>query len=204
MCFTQQDNFERKPGLPEFRLVDYPPKDVSVRRRNARFRWISTPASKVFAYISFDSIGSNLKHMMAKKTQITIPNHNFVPSSNILRHQIFFCPIPNQSWREIQPLAKVATRKKGGQAKRPTLSESNIYFVRHATTTKHKSESHQELKQHVIVVFHGLYQIQLSPRLPDNDADLAIRNNRSYLVNICRIMNIAHIFGFTTLFSLPW
>jgi hypothetical protein len=97
---------------------------------------------------------------------------------------------------------KVVTLQKGGNADRRTFRESNAYFARHATTTKQKSEPYQELKQYVIVIFNGLYKIRLSPRHPDNDPDLAIRNNRSYLIEICRITNIEHIFGFNTLFSL--
>jgi hypothetical protein len=54
------------------------------------------------------------------------------------------------------------------------------------------------------VIFNGLYKIRLSPRQPDNEPDLAIRNNRSYLIEFCRVTNIAHIFEFNTLFSLLW
>jgi hypothetical protein len=99
---------------------------------------------------------------------------------------------------------KVVALQKGGNADRRTLRESNSYFPRHATTTKQKSELYQELQQYMIVIFNGLYKIRLSPRQPDNNPDLAIRNNRSVLIEICRITNIAHIFGFNTLFSLLW
>jgi hypothetical protein len=99
---------------------------------------------------------------------------------------------------------KVVTLQIGGNADRRTFRESNAYFDRHATTAKQKSEPYQEVKQYVIVIFNELYKIRLSPRQPDNDPDLAIRNNRSYLIEICRITNIAHIVGFKTLFSLLW
>jgi hypothetical protein len=102
----------------------------------------------------------------------------------------------------IQSLQKGGNTKKGRNVKRRALRESSTNFDRYATTTKRNSESYQELKQYVIVIFNELGQIQLSLRQPDNDADLAIRNNRKYLVKICRITNIARIFGFSTLFSL--
>jgi hypothetical protein len=103
-------------------------------------------------------------------------------------------------YSEYSHFKKVVTLQQGGNADRRTFRESNAYFDRHATTTKQKSEPSQELKQYVIVIFNRLYKIRLSPRQPDNDPDLAIRNNRSYLIETRRITNIAHIFGFNTLF----
>jgi hypothetical protein len=112
--------------------------------------------------------------------------------------------VTRQPIQKYSHFKKVVTLQNGGNADRRAFRETNAYFARHATTTKQKSEPYQELKQYMIVIFNGLYKIRLSPRQPDNDPDLAMRNNRSYLIEICRITNIAHIFGFNSLFSLLW
>jgi hypothetical protein len=86
----------------------------------------------------------------------------------------------------------------GGDSDSRPFRESNAYFARHGTTIKRKPELYQELKQYVIVVFNELHQIQFSPRQMDNDADLALWINRTYLVKIHIVKNMAHIFRFNT------
>jgi hypothetical protein len=93
---------------------------------------------------------------------------------------------------------------KDGDADGRSFRESNAYFTRQATTTQQKSESYQELQRYQLAVFNGLHYSQLSPCQSENDADLVILNNHSYLAKIRRIKNMAHILEFKTLFPLLW
>jgi hypothetical protein len=53
----------------EFWMIDHLADDLSVRRRKIGFGSINNTESNILASVSFDSIGGNLRYMVAEKQQ---------------------------------------------------------------------------------------------------------------------------------------
>jgi hypothetical protein len=53
----------------EFWMIDHLADDLSVRRHTIRFGSINHTESNILASVSFDSIGGNLRYMVAEKQQ---------------------------------------------------------------------------------------------------------------------------------------